>query len=297
MLAIDQANIRFGGGRALIGTIERFLDRLSSSDRIALVGLGRGTASIPFTGDRERIKQAVAGMNGQTAAPHDDTDVSRHPVPFGSARRLRAGTASSWRRCSRTATDWAPETIGTACEAEIVRQANEIVHNATEPRDATIRSLADLLTSLQSIDAPKSLVLVSEGLALFDDDDDARLRLASLGSLAAAARTSIYALRLDDRIFDSAGAGRSISPGGADARIRSDGLETLTSAARGTLFTVTNAGEAAFDRIESELSGYYLLGVEIGLGPSTGKPFRLRVEVGEKRRRRPGPYDNYRAGR
>jgi hypothetical protein len=78
-------------------------------------------------------------------------------------------------------------------------------------RDATIRTPADVLTGLKAIDAPKSLVLVSEGLALFDEDDDARLRLSALGALAAAARASIYALRLDDRIFDS-GAGRRISP-------------------------------------------------------------------------------------
>ena len=87
VLAIDQANIRFGGGRALAGTIERFLDHLSSSDRIALVGLGRGTASIPFTGDRERIKQAVAGMNGQLRPPTTTPAFRVTSVPFGSGSR------------------------------------------------------------------------------------------------------------------------------------------------------------------------------------------------------------------
>jgi hypothetical protein len=53
----------------------------------------------------------------------------------------------------------------------------------------------------------------------------------------------------------------------------------VTSAARGTLFTVTNTGEAAFDRIESELSGYYLLGVEVGSNLPTGKASPLRVDV------------------
>ena len=41
-----------------------------------------------------------------------------------------------------------------------------------------------------------------------------------------------------------------------------------SSATRGALFNVAVAADAAFARIESELSGYYLLGVESE--PSTG---------------------------
>ena len=36
----------------------------------------------------------------------------------------------------------------------------------------------------------------------------------------------------------------------------------LAGAARGTLFTVTGTGQPLFERIESEISGYYLIGVE-----------------------------------
>lgn len=290
VLAIDQGNIRFGGGRALVDTIHRFLDHLSSSDRIALVGLGRGTASIPFTADRDRIKNAVAGLNGQLRPP-TTTPMFRLSLSLSAAAAITRGDPDTLERFIRNCAGLDALAGGggrsanrdqDVCEQEVLRQASEAVQNATEPRDATIRSLADLLTSLKSIDAPKTLVLISEGFALFDDDDDTRLRLASLGTLAASARTSIYALQLDDRIFDAAAAGRPVILGSGDAKIRADGLETLTGAARGTLFTVTNTGEAAFDRIESELSGYYLLGVEFGPDLPRGKPFRLRVEVAKR---------------
>ena len=58
---------------------------------------------------------------------------------------------------------------------------------------------------------------------------------------------------------------------GADRAARSAGLETLAGAARGALFTVTGAGAGVFERIESELSGYYLIGVEAEAARSRGQ--------------------------
>ena len=43
---------------------------------------------------------------------------------------------------------------------------------------------------------------------------------------------------------------------------QTEGLDNLAGASRGALFTVTGTGAGLFDRISSELSGYYLLGVE-----------------------------------
>ena len=53
----------------------------------------------------------------------------------------------------------------------------------------------------------------------------------------------------------------------------------LVGVTRGALFNVVVAADAAFDRIESELSGYYLLGVEFDPSDRDGKPHPIRVEV------------------
>jgi VWFA-related protein len=277
VIAIDQANIRFGGGRALAGTIDRFLDKLSGSDRVALVAFGSGTPSVPFTADRSRIKQVVARMNGQMESPQLK---SAHSISLSSAAQITRDPGALDRIVDE---DCPPDTPQSArarelCKTEIVEEASEILLAAERPRDATIKALTDVLTSLKSIDAPKSLLLISEGLAMFDGDGDTSSQLTALGSLAATARTTIYALRLGDQLFNTTGGTRSASPLD-DARFRADGLQTLTSVARGALFTVTGTGEAAFDRIESELSGYYLLGVELGTGLPGGKPSALRVDV------------------
>ena len=71
-------------------------------------------------------------------------------------------------------------------------------------------------------------------------------------------------------MFDIADARIPINPF-ADRQARSEGLELLAGAARGTLFTVTGTGESLFERIESEISGYYLLGVESDARDKDGK--------------------------
>ena len=59
--------------------------------------------------------------------------------------------------------------------------------------------------------------------------------------MAAEARTSLYALKLDNQLFDIADARVPINPF-ADRQARAEGLEMLAGAARGTLFTVTGTG-------------------------------------------------------
>jgi len=49
VLAIDQPNIRVGGVRAIVAALDQFIDRLSASDRLAVVAFGRGTPAIPIT--------------------------------------------------------------------------------------------------------------------------------------------------------------------------------------------------------------------------------------------------------
>jgi len=67
-----------------------------------------------------------------------------------------------------------------------------------------------------------------------------------------------------------------------DRYVRAEGLELLTSASRGALFNIVGSGAAVFDRIESELSGYYLLGVESSPADHDGKSHSVRVEVARK---------------
>lgn len=261
VLFVDRLNIRFEGMVALRSAIEGFLDRLQPSDRVALVIDGFGTANnLAFTTDRERVKAAVGRIAGQ-----------RGIAP--------GGEGSDWRHAIR-----------------------------------------ELLTGLRSIDAPKTVLFISEGFPTGAADapllSDTRPFLVELEHLAAESRTIIYGLRLDPRVSDlrwqtqdtrlgpdlteppassraGAAQGQGVPdlgdqrqmPGAANAPTpdRGDagaGLYSVAAVTGGSMFTIVMKADPAFARIDSELSGYYLLGVEADPSHRDGKPHAVHVDVG-----------------
>jgi hypothetical protein len=89
-----------------------------------------------------------------------------------------------------------------ACYSEVELQIHQITMDAKHEADQTVQALRDLFIGLRAIDAPKTLIFISEGFTL----SDLSPTLIELGSLAAAARTSLYALQLDQALFDVADA-------------------------------------------------------------------------------------------
>ena len=258
VLFVDRFNIRFEGMVALRSAIDGFLDRLQPSDRVSLVIDGYGTATnIPFTTDRERVKAAVGRIAGQ-----------RGVAP--------GGAGPDWRLAIR-----------------------------------------ELLTGLKSIEAPKTVLFISEGFPTGSADEpllaDTRPFLVELEHLAAESRTIIYSLRLDPRVQDirwqtqdtrlgpdlteppassrTAPAGQGAPnlggprdmPGPANAptpeRGDGGGLYSIAAVTGGSMFTIVMKADAAFARIDSELSGYYLLGVEADPSQRDGKPHAIKVDV------------------
>ncbi len=280
LIVIDQPNIRFGGTLGIRKAVNGFLDRLQPSDRTAIVGVGAGSASTPFTADRERLRKALERMVGQ----YHSSDLMLYRVAVSEAldiargNRFVLGTVVG-RECRDGSGQLFDDTDLESCQFEIERQAEEAARSGAADGRESIATLRNLLTALRGIDAPKTLVFVSEGF-LMDDD---RQSVVALGSLAAQARTSIYALKLDDQLFALAASESRMPVSHMDDRAaRSEGLEMLTGASRGTLFNVIGSGNGVFERIESELAGYYLVGIESGPADKDGKPHPVRVEVRQK---------------
>ncbi len=276
VLAVDEPNIRFGGALAIAKAANAFVDRLSASDRVAVAGFGPGAPATVFTSDRARIKQAIARMAGRkqatrsVGAGHNISLVEAQAIDHGDRSTLGAVQT---REC---------EGIGASpgslegCRWQVEVEARSLAQDASRDADQTIRGLRNLFIGLSRIDAPKTMVLVSEGFVLTDET-----MVLDLGTLAAEAQTSLYALKLENQIFDIADSRMPLNPFG-DRQARSEGLEMLAGAARGTLFTVTGTGQSLFERIESELSGYYLLGVESDARDRDGKSHAIRVDVSQK---------------
>src|SRR5207248_3134944 len=145
---------------------------------------------------------------------------------------------------------------------------------ASEPISLTV--LRELLTGLRTIDAPKTLILITEGFVASDP-----AYVIEIGSLAAAARTDVYALQLEREMFDASDARMPANAMG-DRMALLEGLDTLVGAARGAVFPITGSGAAVFERIEAELSGYYLIGVESDARDRDGKPHSVKVDVSRR---------------
>jgi VWFA-related protein len=272
VLAIDEPNIRFGGAQALLKAAAAFVDHLSPSDRVAVLSLGLASHATPFSADRERIKRAISLMVGQKTSAGT---LRNYAIALTEALAINNGDRTTMeavvtRECATERTIEGRQMCAQSIEIEAMQIARDVLQGA----DQTIRALRDVLVALRAVDGSKTLIVMSEGFVA----ETAEARIIELGALAANARTSLYALQLDDQLFDITERRMAPAPG-ADRHARSQGLETLAGAARGALFTIATSASPIFDRIQSELSGYYLLGVESDPRDSDGKAHPVRVDV------------------
>lgn len=275
-IVIDQLNIRFGGMAGIRNAVNAFIDRLEPSDRAAVVGIGPGSISEPFTADRSRLKAALSRMNGQQLS-----QMGQFNIAVSEAIEMREGRPSTIamvinRECADIPTD---DPRRQMCEASVEAEAQRIALEGLSDGEQTLKALRYLLNAFKALDVPKTMFFVSEGFLLGDRQSD----VLEIGALAAAARTSIYALKLDDSLFAVSADLRSMPTAPtADRRARAEGLELLASASRGSLFTLIGSGRGVLDRIASELSGYYVLAVESAEADKDGRPHPIRVEVNRR---------------
>jgi hypothetical protein len=162
------------------------------------------------------------------------------------------------------------------CIAGIRDEAARITQRNREDVRISLSQIETLLRALRYIDGHKSLILISQSLAIRDHTElDTAIRLAG------PARTSINVLAVDLGRDDVTVSERPPTPM-EDRRIQLEGLEELAAASRGALYRVVNTGEGIFDRLASDLSAHYVLGVE--QRPSDQKRDRHRVDVSLRRR-------------
>ncbi|HJZ73879.1 MAG TPA: hypothetical protein VKE51_19205, partial [Vicinamibacterales bacterium] len=256
VIAIDQPNIRLGGAMAIAKAANGFVDHLAPSDRVAVAGFGVGAPATTFTSDRALIKRAIGRMVGQRQQGRS-FDVG-HNIALVEAQMIEKGDRSTLEAIQLRECQTAGSSPGAQemCRSQVELEAHSLAQDANHDADQTTQTLRDLFIGLRLIDAPKTLILISEGFVLQDEAN-----IIDLGRMAAEARTSLYALKLDNEMFDITNSRAPISPF-ADRQARSEGLELLAGAARGALFIVAGTGAPLFERIEAELSGYYLLGIE-----------------------------------
>jgi hypothetical protein len=193
LIAIDQQNSRFG--RAIPGrdALSAFVDRLQPSDRIGLMILGRGGQSVPFTANRQILTEALARVAGQKIVQ----SAFRHQIAMWEALAIHQDDNQVYRSVvmRECGLDQAASGGGRSsnsanvCPSEVDAQARSMAANAIDDGERMLNALRAYFEGMRRADAPKSLVLVTEGFIL----DPQRPSFVELERLAAAARTSVYA--------------------------------------------------------------------------------------------------------
>ena len=242
VILVDEESIPWGEGRHMMRAAAEFVDRLSPGDRVSVVAMPQPGVYIDFTSDHDRVRRAVGGMSGLGSPPQSGG------LEFGNllARRQRTGTV--------------------------------------------LHGIESILEGMRGVEGPKALVWISGGFAI----DGAVLGLKKMAELAAASRTTLYVFMLDEPLIDSS---RSQTGGQPDAfvverpsdgglplgapnrRMQEQGLMAAASMTGGSLVRARYNPGPLFARLERELSGYYLLGVESLAADRDGEFHPIEVSV------------------
>lgn len=265
VIAVDEENILTGEGRHLMRAAAEFVDALSPADQVALIAVPQPGIYIDFTTDHERVRRETARMAG---------------LGEPSRRSLNIGLHEAFRIAVYGDRDLEQEVIGRvcgespACAFQVRNESMQIVQEVKFHATNARRGIESILRALGDVEGPKHVVWVSGGLVI---DQNAAL-LREIEDLAAASRTTLFVMMVDEPLTDMSEALPAPSPR-QDRYMRQRGLSAAAAVARGELLRVTANPRAIFERLEAQLSGYYLLGVEVGPEDRDEDRRRIRVSV------------------
>jgi VWFA-related protein len=284
MLAIDCVSFDATASREVIQSISAFLKTLQPDDYVGLSAYPNG-AEIPPTLDHAAVLRALGNVIGQrdgpglgqfSLRPTEIIDASRD-IPLGAGTTLDAVVA---RECGQEPNP--------NCRAMLIAEITSSALYYEGMATASLGMLRNLVTRMHAYPGRKTLVLVSGGI-IASDTPGGRPDLGSMGMQvgreAAAANTAIYALFMDTSLHDQFGAetrlgNRTAVNRSRDTAVLARWLEQFAGAAGGALFSVqVGNATAAMARIQTELSSYYLLGVEPADEDRDGRTHEVSVKT------------------
>lgn len=272
MFVLDQGTIHTGRSRQVTAAAERFVSRLSPSDRVGLITIP-GMEHVDFTANHAVIRsqlQRMAGMAPPSVGQRQIGIAESLSISRGDARAIDAAMA---REC----TGMTREFERRMCRQELITYASAVYTETRDRARNTIASLRSLLQRLSETPEPKTIILISGGLIL--DQDYAQLTW--FGPLAARAQVTVYSMFLPAPHFE-ASLQRLPIHYREDMMLSEEGLGHVADLGRGSLFRVTTDPQPLFDRLELELSGYYLLGFEADAADRDERPHAIKVSLHDR---------------
>jgi VWFA-related protein len=272
LIAVDESHLRIGANRAVLRAAEGLLEQLAPGDLVGVARLPRGDGGVEFTTNRTRVLEGLRNVIGTPGRPRLGPRVYLTEATDFDGQRGSHWQEAIRRECpDSTSPDYVP------CVLSLELETRDLLTDHNQRTTATANALELLLERLRQVDTPIDVVLISEGLYVGRD----MARLDRVTQLAARARVSVHVVRPAPELFDIQDRGTSPNRSEDDYLLR-QGLEQLAGSTRGGYFTAVGSGTGVFQRIATELSGYYLLGFEPTDDDLSGRDRRIKVEVARR---------------
>jgi VWFA-related protein len=270
MLAVDRNNTDTNTIRGALEGIRNFISELSPEDRLGLTTFPPPGPTVDFTTNHKQVLDSLTRIIGA-----DDPLPSRFNISDYEALVMddKSNALVMQRMLSRLCGDNDPVNLSN-CGRDVEQEAMGIAQQLRRKTSESVSGLAILLKNLADVEGSKSLIVMSQGLMLEGAAADATV----LAKLAAEARVNVNVLMFDTP-RGLASTGRMSETNSEDRDLREHGLETLASRSRGSLFRIVASPLYVFQRLTSEISGHYMLGVEPTEKDRDGKAHQIKVQV------------------
>ena len=243
IFVVDLESIKPGSEKLMLETASKLVSNLAPTDLAGLLPIpGKG---VEATRDHARVTAAILRLRGLPA-------VRTYRALDG---ECRVGDSN--------------------CAVEAAAEAKQITFDSKQRVLSVVTTLTALNKRLQQIDSPKSIVLISGGLAFPGSEMS---RLLDLERSVAGSGTSMYVIQVEQPDADASSRTRP----GASALPRNElreGLENIAGATNGEMFSGVGKALGVFERVQSEILNGYQIGVESIPRDADGKSHKIEVQV------------------
>jgi VWFA-related protein len=269
LIVIDQGSIPPGQARRALSAAAQFVSRLNPSDRVGVVTVPN-MQQLDFTSQHRIVRDLLLKLDGLATSltgPRQIGVAEAFAITRGDTHAI--DTAYS-RECSGPMSDFERR----MCRQEISATASQIFAETRERGRNTIAALRTLATRFVETAEPKTVILISGGL-IFDQDYS---QISWFGQMASRGQLTVYSIYVMPPHFEASLARLPINYRD-DTMVAEEGLAYVSDLGRGSVFRLITDPEPIFKRLESELSGYYLLGFEAEAADRGDGSHKIKVNV------------------
>jgi VWFA-related protein len=293
VILLDDLSIAPSRGKGMFFAASRFVDGLLPSDVVGMT-TSSGTFTVNPTRDHQAVDAAMRRTAGAFIDPrnrpiNDGQQDSRTGLAIDAVVGLQEGLEIFWgngsllqeiirRDCSGNGTLSQAQITESACAEAVERQARVVGEVARGQADQQLQTYLNVMNAMRPWPGVKSLVVISDGVAMAARDQ--RVRFEAVAKAAAAAGVELSVLvqepdqvGVDDRSAIQAGVRRD------DGQALMIGIQTIADLTGGNFYRVIGTPDPAFTRVAVASSAVYHLGVEAPSSTNPGRDFALAARV------------------